>query len=145
MIEITLMNHSHLAEAIEIERECFSDPWGLVTLTSEIENTDRLYIVACDNGKLVGYAGMASVLDEGHIHNVAIAPAYRKMGIARTLVSELLTCAKESSLRSILLEVRASNEAALALYRSFGFEISGLRKRYYQNPVEDALLMTLNL
>jgi ribosomal-protein-alanine N-acetyltransferase len=141
------MAHDHLFEAIEIERRCFADPWSLNMLQSEVESQNSLYLAAIDsdNGRLAGYAGIVRILDEGHIHNVAVDLVYRKRGIGRMLIGELLTCARETGLRSIFLEVRESNTAAIALYSGFGFETAGRRKNYYQNPVEDALLMTLTL
>jgi ribosomal-protein-alanine N-acetyltransferase len=148
LIEITLMTHGHLSEAIEIERECFSDPWSPEMLRGELECQNSLYLAAIDHddgGKLVGYSGIVRILDEGHIHNVAVTPALRKMGIGRMLIYELLACAREAGLRCVFLEVRPSNEAAIALYAGFGFEVSGRRPQYYKNPAEDALLMTLLL
>ncbi|MCL2069309.1 MAG: ribosomal protein S18-alanine N-acetyltransferase [Oscillospiraceae bacterium] len=148
MIEIIPMTQIHLPAAIEIERECFSDPWSPDTLRGDVESPNSLYLAAVDSdcgGKLVGYAGIVRILDEGHIHNVAVTPEYRRMGLGSMLTGELLACARETGLCSVFLEVRQSNKAAIALYGGLGFEVSGRRPRYYQNPAEDALLMMLSL
>ena len=114
-------------------------------LAAEVTSPNGLYVAAHDGAKLVGYAGMMRVLDEGHIHNVAVLPDYRKRGIGRALISELIKLAKENGLRLMLLEVRAGNEAATSLYQRLGFERRGLRPHYYKNPREDALLMTFEI
>ena len=145
MIFITKMQTLHLDEAAAIESQCFSDPWSRAMLAAEVTSPNGLYVAAHDGAKLVGYAGMVRVLDEGHIHNVAVLPGYRKRGIGRALISELIALAKKSELVILLLEVRAGNEAAASLYQSLGFERRGVRPQYYRNPREDALLMTLKL
>ena len=91
---------------------------------------------------MLGYVGMMYVLDEGYISNVAVAPEARRRGVGRALITELLRRADEKALAFVTLEVRPSNEAAIALYSAFGFEPVGRRKNYYDKPSEDALLMT---
>ena len=145
MISITQMSASHIDEAAAIEAQCFSDPWSRAMLAAELENPSGLYLAAFDAAKLVGYAGMICVLDEGHIHNVAVSPEYRKMGIGRSLIRALIQRAKDNGLQCLLLEVRAGNEAAVSLYQSLGFQQRGLRPNYYKNPREDALLMIFEI
>ena len=102
----------------------------------------HVFLIAEENGKLLGYVGMMHVLDEGYISNVAVAPEARRRGVAGALIRELLRRAEEKELSFVTLEVRESNAAAIALYERFGFRSVGRRKQYYEAPREDALLMT---
>ena len=131
-------------EQIEaIERQCFSCPWTLEQLRSQLSDDRHVFLAAvAENGAVLGYVGMMFVLDEGYISNVAVAPAYRRQGVADTLISALMTRAEELSLAFVTLEVRAGNEPAKALYAKHGFVPVGRRKNYYELPKEDAILMT---
>jgi len=136
----------HLDAAIAIEASCFTDPWSRKMLLSEIKDPLALYLAAFDEeDNLTGYAGMKMILDEGHIHNVAVAPLYRRRRVARMLIQALIDHAKDQRLLQLLLEVRAGNEAAIALYHSFGFKHLSTRQNYYNNPREDAVVMMLDL
>ena len=96
-----------------------------------------------DSGRVVGYAGLQVVLDEGYITNVAVRPECRRMGVASQLLQVFLNFAKANKLAFLTLEVRASNYDAIALYGSRGFRSVGRRKNYYEHPKEDAIIMTL--
>ena len=98
-----------------------------------------------ENGSLIGYAGMLTVLDTADITNVAVLPAFRCQGLARELMTALIAAAKAQGVTRLQLEVRESNTAARALYESLGFTVDGKRKRYYRRPDEDAVLMSLSL
>ena len=127
----------------ELEKACFSVPWTREQLQGELPGDGHEFIVAEDtDGGVLGYIGMMTVLDEGYISNVAVAPAARRRGIGRALVKEMLARARKRELRFVTLEVRAGNESAIALYASVGFVPVGLRRGYYERPREDALLMT---
>jgi len=127
---------------LDVEGRCFVDPWSELTFQEEIaKNQMAVYFVAAVDERVVGYAGFWAVAGEGHITNVAVLPEYRRKGIAAMLVQAMLDAAGRESVTDYTLEVRASNEAALALYRKFGFEMSGVRKKYYQNDDEDAIIM----
>ncbi|MCL2003278.1 MAG: ribosomal protein S18-alanine N-acetyltransferase [Oscillospiraceae bacterium] len=126
----------------ELEKACFSLPWSLESVKSELQNPNALYPGAFIGGKLAGYAGMQMILDEGYITNLATAPAHRRKGIAGALMRELLSAAAERKLRFITLEVRESNLPARGLYEKHGFAPAGTRKGYYDLPKEDAILMT---
>ena len=128
----------------EIERECFSHPWSENALQEELFNDTACFIAAVtETGEVAGYAGLHCVLDEGYIDNVAVRDRYRRQGVAGELLGAFLRFGK-ANLAFLTLEVRASNEPAIALYSKYGFEEVGRRKGYYDAPKEDAVLMTLN-
>ena len=134
-----------MVAAAEIERECFSTPWSQNALTAELTNPGAAFFTAHVGEEPAGYAGMHYVLDEGYIANIAVAKRFRGQGIAKALLRRLITFGTKNGLRTITLEVRSSNEAALGLYRGFGFAQVGQRRGFYTNPTEDALLLTLEL
>lgn len=143
-IKIVPMNADHLEELEKLERLCFSQPWSRKMLAEELENQCAAFLVAQDGdtGKVVGYAGLLVVADEGYITNVAVFPEYRRRGVAAQLLSVFENFARGSHLAFLTLEVRPSNTAAIALYESFGFRQVGRRKNYYDLPKEDALILT---
>ena len=131
-------------EQIEaIEQQCFSCPWTLDQLRSQLSDDRHVFLAAvAESGTVLGYVGMMFVLDEGYISNVAVAPDFRRQGVADALISALMTRAEELALAFVTLEVRAGNEPAKALYAIHGFVPVGRRKNYYDLPKEDAILMT---
>lgn len=134
---------AQLAQIEEIERQCFSCPWTLDQLRSQLSDDRHVFLAAvAESGAVLGYVGMMFVLDEGYISNVAVAPAYRRQGVADALISALMMRAEELGLAFVTLEVRAGNEPAKALYTKHGFVSVGRRKNYYDLPKEDAILMT---
>ena len=143
-VRIVPMNADHLDEVAELERICFSVPWSRNMLAEELDNLLSAFLVALDdNDKVVGYAGVQIILDEGYITNVAVRPECRRQGIAAKLLQVFLDFAKANKLAFLTLEVRASNYDAIALYGSRGFRSVGRRKNYYEHPKEDAIIMTL--
>ena len=136
----------HITQMEEIEKLCFSMPWTPEQLRSQLHDAQHECIVALDrDGNVLGYVGMMCVLDEGYISNVAVHPKARRQGLANRLINELVDRAHGRSLAFVTLEVRAGNEAAIALYRKHGFLPVGRRKNYYSLPKEDAILMTNTL
>ena len=132
-----------LEQIEEIEQQCFSCPWTLDQLRSQLSDDRHVFLAAvAENGAVLGYVGMMFVLDEGYISNVAVAPNFRRQGVADTLISALMTRAEELALAFVTLEVRAGNEPAKSLYAKHGFVPVGRRKNYYDLPKEDAILMT---
>ena len=144
-VVIRPMDMANVHQVAELEKICFADPWSLRSLQYEAINPGAVYLIAMRGESVLGYVGMHHVADEGHITNVAVAPAWRRKGIGRALILSLIAYARQQEMAFLTLEVRASNEAAAALYGGFGFAPAGLRKRYYKSPVEDAIIMTLNL
>ena len=144
-VRIVPMNADHLDEVAELERICFSVPWSRNMLAEELDNLLSAFLVALDdNDKVVGYAGVQIILDEGYITNVAVRPECRRQGIAAKLLQVFLDFAAANKLAFLTLEVRASNYDAIALYGSRGFRSVGRRKNYYEHPKEDAIIMTRN-
>lgn len=142
-VHIVPMTGDHLDEVAELERICFSTPWSRNMLAEELDNLLSAFLVALDDsGKVVGYAGLQVVLDEGYITNVAVRPEFRRQGVASQLLEVFLNFAQGNKLAFLTLEVRASNYDAIALYGSRGFRSAGRRKNYYEHPKEDAIIMT---
>lgn len=125
-----------------LEKVCFTDPWSRESLLHELEeNPMSTYIVAEFDGRVIGYVGVWAILDEGHITNVAVSPDYRRMQVGSVLIRTMLEVTIEAGIQHHTLEVRAGNEPAQKLYQKFGFEEAGLRKGYYEDNGEDALIM----
>ena len=141
--EIVPMDRSHIPQIAALERECFSDPWSERLLEDALFDPQACFIAAEDEeGHVLGYAGLHAVLDEGYIDNVAVREDYRGNGIADDLVDVFVRFGREH-LAFLTLEVRPSNEPAIQLYYKHGFAQVGRRKDYYQDPKEDAIIMTL--
>ena len=131
-------------EIFAIEMECFSVPWSLDSIETELLNEDKkLYYVIEDTNGVVGYAGAWLVYDEGQITNIAIRPSARRQGFGAKLTSALIEECFKRGMHEIFLEVRISNLSALSLYRKLGFTVKGMRKNYYSEPKEDAYIMSL--
>jgi ribosomal-protein-alanine N-acetyltransferase len=141
MIVIEKMNNTHIASVAQLERENFSMPWSENVLTAELRNPLALWLVAVLDDEVVGYVGAQIVPDEADMMNVAVSSTHRRKGVARGLILELLDQLKEQGVRSLSLEVRASNSAAITLYDGLGFNQVGRRPGYYKMPKEDALIL----
>jgi ribosomal-protein-alanine N-acetyltransferase len=138
---ITTMNATHVSQVAELEKLCFSDPWSEKSVASELDNPLSLWLVAQEGERLAGYVGSQTVLDETDMMNIAVHPDYRRCGVAQQLVVQLVADLKRRGSRCLTLEVRASNDPARKLYEKLGFQQIGLRKNYYRNPREDALIL----
>lgn len=148
--EMTLQDVSAVAA---IEKMCFSLPWSEQSLIDSVKREDTMFLVCEEfdeknsddtgdvNSNIAGYIGMYLSFDEGDITNVAVSPAHRKKGYGEALVSKAKELAREKQLEMILLEVRVSNAPAISLYKKMGFEELGIRKNFYEHPVEDAIIM----
>ena len=147
-LDITLepMRRRHVKHVLHIENAVHPKPWSAGVFSSELDlarRGERHYVVAFLMGEIVGYAGSMYAVDEAHVTNIAVAPEYRRRGIARILMHHLACEAIRREMESLTLEVRAGNEAAQGLYREFGFAPAGVRQRYYENS-EDALVMWIH-
>jgi [ribosomal protein S18]-alanine N-acetyltransferase len=134
-----------LPEVLSIENDSFTLPWSENLFFHELYSPMSISMVARTEGKIAGYIFARQIIDEGHIHNLAVSKDYRRIGIASELVRDVIDDLRENGCRVIFLEVRDSNEAAKKIYRKFNFEIIGTRKNYYISPVEDAVIMALKL
>lgn len=136
------MGLKHLEGVMIVENLSFTIPWSKEAFIDEItKNQFANYLVAVEDGVVIGYAGMWKIFDEGHITNIAVHPEFRKYGIGSKLVTELLNLSREQGIISLTLEVRKSNLAARALYEKYSFEEAGVRKKYYTDNGEDAIIM----
>ena len=142
MIEIIPMTEAHIDGVLAVEEATFSIPWTRSDFEREVrENAMAIYYVAVKDGKIVGYAGMWHIITEGHITNVGVLEEVRGLGIGSMLMEKLLEEAAEKRMTGMTLEVRISNAPAQALYHKYGFQTEGIRKRYYPDTKEDALIM----
>ncbi len=142
MIDIIEMTKEHIDEVMIVENLSFSVPWSREALIEEINNNKfAYYYVAKYNGALVGYGGMWKVFEEGHIMNIAVHPEYRGTGIGSRILVYMIEEAKRISIEKMTLEVRKGNTVAQALYSKYGFESAGIRKAYYADNGEDAIIM----
>ena len=141
-ITIAPMRHWHLRDVHSIDTKVYPRPWSLALWRQEIAMLDtRYYIVAESDGSVVGHAGIMYVLNEGHVTTVAVDPQLHGRGIATQLMCALCHHARTRNTTALTLEVRVSNERAISLYRRFGFAPAGVRKNYYSEINEDALVM----
>ncbi|MGQ0647508.1 MAG: ribosomal protein S18-alanine N-acetyltransferase [Gemmatimonadaceae bacterium] len=124
-----------------IERQCFNDPWSRRSFAALVNQPGVCFLVLDGADALAGYAVAYHAADEAELANLAVAAGARRLGIGRALLDAIVNAVRRGGASDIWLEVRASNDAARALYRGFGFEEAGLRKRYYDRPVEDAIVM----
>ena len=141
MIKIVPLTELYVDSVAELETMCFSDPWSVQSVASEVNNPLSLWLVAVENERVVGYVGSQTVLGETDMMNVAVHPQHRRCGIARMLIETLVSALKERESHCLTLEVRASNEPAISLYAELGFMEVGRRRNYYRNPKEDALIL----
>ena len=141
MIQLIPMDNRHVAQVAALEKQCFSDPWSESSVASELSNPLSAWLVAMDGDVLAGYVGSQSVMGESDMMNIAVDAHYRRQGIAQALVEALVVQLKEKGNHSLTLEVRISNQPAIALYEKLGFAQVGRRPNYYRNPKEDALIL----
>ena len=140
-ISIRRMNEFDIDNVLIVEGQCFTLPWSRAGFVAEMKNELAHYLVMVDQGTIIGYAGMWLIVDEAHVTNVAIVPGYRGRKLGAKLMAALIEHAKEGGTLCMTLEVRASNLVAQGLYEKFGFVSRGIRRNYYSDTQEDALIM----
>lgn len=146
IIKLLLLNEEYVDSLVKLEAECFTNPWSTNMFLGDLKSGHTCYIGAFnENDELIGYIGMWKTGGVGEITNVAVHPNHRRRGIASSLIVKLCDFCTERDLLHINLEVRESNDNAILLYEKYGFEKVGLRKNYYKNPTENAILMTKTL
>lgn len=140
-MKILNMTLDHVPQIAELETLCFSDPWSVNSISTELTNPLSIWLVAIKDGEVLGYVGSQSVLDGADMMNIAVHPDHRNQGIGRMLIDELILQLQEKGVISLSLEVRVSNAPAIGLYQTMGFAVVGRRPNYYRNPREDAYIM----
>ena len=138
---IVSMTSAHVVQIAELEKCCFNDPWSENSISSELNNRLSCWLVALESDVVIGYVGSQTVLGETDMMNIAVHPDYRNQGVAKNLIQTLMDTLSGQGSHSLMLEVRQSNEPARNLYASLGFETVGIRKNYYRNPKENALIL----
>lgn len=141
MLQIHDMKKEDLEQVAAIERDSFSMPWSLRSFEEALDNPNAFYVVAEENGQVAGYCGAYLILDEADVNQVAVLSSCRNRGIGKKIMKALLLRLEGAGAVAVTLEVRQSNKAAVALYESLGFVTEGIRKNFYEKPVEDALIM----
>jgi len=140
------MKEEDIDQILEVEHASFATPWSREAFYNEIYNNKfAVYIVLEEDQKIIGYVGAWVVIDEAHVTNVAILPEYRGRKLGEALLRKMMNVAKDMGARSMTLEVRVTNHVAQSLYRKLGFQNGGIRKNYYSDNQEDALVMWVNI
>jgi [ribosomal protein S18]-alanine N-acetyltransferase len=140
------MKDEDIDQILEVEHASFTTPWSREAFYNEIHNNKfAVYIVLEEDKKIIGYCGAWVVIDETHVTNLAILPEYRGRKLGEALLKKMMSVAKEMGAKSMTLEVRVTNDVAQSLYRKLGFQNGGIRKNYYSDNQENALVMWVNL
>lgn len=146
LVTFRQMNMEDIEQVVAIEQVSFAIPWTAEAFERELTiNEYAYYTVMEEDGAIIGYCGLWLILDEAHITNIAILPEYRGKKLGEALLRHVMENARKRGAKTMTLEVRVSNEAAQSLYRKLGFLNGGIRKRYYTDNYEDALVMWVNL
>ncbi|MGC9962842.1 MAG: ribosomal protein S18-alanine N-acetyltransferase [Acidimicrobiales bacterium] len=141
-VDIVPMKRRHLKDVVAIEQGIFPSPWSVSLYLSELtQPATRTYIVARADGEVIGYAGLMVAVGEGHVTTIGVSPHWQRRGIGRMLLMKLAQTAIERGAEALTLEVRVTNTGAQALYHEFGFAPAGIRKNYYAEVHEDAIVM----
>jgi len=142
---IRQMQPEDVNAALVIERQSFTTPWSATSFLSEVRSPASTALIAELNSTCVGYIIVKIVADECHLYDLAVDPKLRRRGIAKALLQNVLEIIDRTTVRFFFLEVRASNDPAINLYRAIGFSEYARRRSYYEKPIEDAILMHLSL
>lgn len=134
----------HIERILEIEKESNGSPWSAKSFEREIGHAPTEFVVAKMSGEIIGFAGAWIIADECHITTIAVTTNHRRQGLGKKMMDEILERSKDRGALCATLEVRSGNEAAIKMYESLGFSISGKRKAYYPDNKEDAVIMWLN-
>lgn len=144
-IQIRTMEESDCQAVANLEQQCFSVPWSFNSIKQSFENPNGYFFVAEKEQQIVGYIGMMRAGSEGDILNIAVSTQNRRQGIGTQLMEHLLQFAQMNGIETLFLEVRESNNGAIALYEMQNWKNVGVRKNYYKNPSENGIVMTVDL
>lgn len=139
---IDVLSNKYIEDIDAINQSSFTDPWSINLIKQDMSNPDCYYVVAVEDGRAVGYAGIMNIAGEANITNIAVSSDQRRKGIGKALLGKLIDYCLEHKYILITLEVRKSNESAISLYDKMGFSVEGERKNYYSDNGENALIMT---
>ncbi|MDO4313600.1 MAG: ribosomal protein S18-alanine N-acetyltransferase [Eubacteriales bacterium] len=145
MFSIRRMRREDVADVAALERKIFTDAWSERAILETLDQKQTLLLAAYEDRKLTGYLILYFVLEDGEIARIAVDEAYRRQGVATRMLRELGSLCAENGVSKLLLDVRESNASAYAFYVSHGFVRDGVRKNYYTNPVENAILMSYEI
>ena len=140
-IVIKPLQEEYVDQVCVLEEEAFSMPWHKESFLEMIANKDACYLVALQGEEVLGCCGLRNIVGEGEITNVVTKSSARRKGIAKQLLNAVLERGTQMGVHAFTLEVRKSNMAAIRLYESFGFQMEGIRKNFYEKPLEDAFIM----
>lgn len=141
MIQFRGMTEQDVAQVVMLEKEAFSTPWSEQDFLEMIGADYAHYLVAEEDGQIIGSCGLRNILGEGEITNVVIHPEHRNKGIGLNMLCKLMTDGEKMGVQAFTLEVRESNAPAIHVYERIGFRPEGMRRDFYQNPTEDAVIM----
>ena len=145
-VTIRLMEERDLDAIMEVEKQCFTLPWSREAFYNELhQNRFAHYLVLEEDDNVIGYCGAWLVVDEAHIANIAVLPAYQGRGLGKVLLSSMIEECKLRAIERMTLEVRESNLVAQSLYKKLGFVEGAIRKNYYSDNQEDAIVMWVNI
>lgn len=131
-----------LEQIAKLERENFSDSWSVSSIAETMKQPQAFLVVAAEKNEITGYCILYHVLDEGEIARIAVSHSFRRRGIGSGLLKYTCACCEEMKVKRLLLDVREGNTGARAFYEAHGFEVDGIRKHFYENPKEHAVLMS---
>ena len=140
---IDFLKPEYVPQVAEIEKMCFSLPWSEDAFYGEVDNPLATYVVALEVEEVLGFGGVHIIAGEGYITNIAVSEKARRKGIGNAILDKIIGICKENKCTFLTLEVRVSNTGAISLYEKAGFETLGIRKGFYEQPKEDAVIMTL--
>lgn len=141
-IKFSTLKKEGIEDVMKINSLSFSVPWSRSALESEMNNSLAFYAAAFKDSKVIGYGGMWVIIDEATITNIAVHPDFRNQHIGTRIMEELFKKCRLEGVKNIYLEVRKTNYTAQHLYKKFGFVKNGIRKKYYTDNLEDAIIMT---
>lgn len=138
---IRVMEPCDVAEIGAMEQICFGEPWSESLISDSLSNTFDFWCVAEEGGPLCGYACLRVIAGEGEIQRIGVLPEFRRLGYGKKLMDSMVQIARKQKAKALTLEVRMGNHQAINLYKTYGFKAEAVRKEYYRNPAEDALIM----
>lgn len=141
MLTIQRLQKEDIEQVVYLEKCVFTQPWKKDAIEKMSEDRNAIFLVAKINDEVVGNCALRMILGEGEITNVSVKEDFRRQGIARKMISRLLSEGKKEGIQAFSLEVRVKNLAAISLYESFTFKKEGLRKKFYTDPTDDAWIM----